>query len=149
MDLEAFIWLIFLLMNMGLIALNFYQIISLSDLESDHLNPYKASSRINSVVIPEYLLHGAWCILFLLTGHWVFFLLNLLPVYLNVTKFMKRQHLIDVTEAFAVLSAEQKLRNVKMIFYLVLLAIVMIRLIFAINNHYADEGEALNFYGLF
>ncbi|KAL3534229.1 hypothetical protein ACH5RR_002690 [Cinchona calisaya] len=149
MDLEPFLWLIFFLMNMGLIAFNLFQIVSLSDLEADYLNPYESSSRINSVVIPEYLLHGAFCILFLLTGQWFFFVVTLPIAYLNFRKFMKREHLIDVTEVFRVLSAEKKLRVVKLGFYFVLFILVMIRLVFSVINSTVDESEAIHFLGLF
>lgn len=60
------------------------QLLGFSDLEADYMNPYELSSRINSVIIPEYLLHGAFCILFLLTGHWIIFLLSLPLAYYNL-----------------------------------------------------------------
>lgn len=52
------------------------QLLSLSDLEADHLNPFEASTRINYVVLPEFLLQGFLCALFLLTWHWFMFLLT-------------------------------------------------------------------------
>ncbi|XP_027066337.1 protein cornichon homolog 1-like isoform X2 [Coffea arabica] len=149
MDLEPLLWIIFFLMNMGLIALNLYQIVSLSDLEADYLNPYESSSRINHVVIPEYLLHGAFSILFLLSGHWFFFLATLPAAYINLRKFMKREHLIDVTEVFRVLSVEKKLRVVKLGFYLLLFVLVMTRLVFVTINSAVDESEATHLFGLF
>ncbi|KAL0334204.1 UNVERIFIED_CONTAM: putative protein cornichon2, partial [Sesamum angustifolium] len=57
-----------------------------SDLEADYLNPYELSSRINSVIVLEYLLHGVFCIMFLLTGHWVMFLVLLPPAYYNLKR---------------------------------------------------------------
>ncbi|RVW46962.1 hypothetical protein CK203_012290 [Vitis vinifera] len=42
-------------------------------------------------------------------------------------RFMKRQHLIDVTEVFRTLSAEKKYRVAKLAFYLFLFIIVIIR----------------------
>ncbi|MBA0587846.1 hypothetical protein Gorai_000967 [Gossypium raimondii] len=51
--------------------------LSLSDLEADHLNPFEASTRINSIVLPEFLLQGFLCISFLLTWHWFMFLFTL------------------------------------------------------------------------
>ncbi|CDP20907.1 unnamed protein product [Coffea canephora] len=43
-------------------------------------------------------------------------------------RFMKREHLIDVTEVFRVLSVEKKLRVVKLGFYLLLFVLVMTRI---------------------
>ena len=44
-------------------------------------------------------------------------------------RFMKRQHLIDVTEVFRTLSAEKKYRVAKLAFYLFLFIIVIIRFV--------------------
>lgn len=113
---EAILWAIFFLMNIGLIAFNLYQVLSLSlkpsnnshlsrtifidvctfmrtlnlylvgfeiqivclsDLEADYMNPFESSSRINAVVVPEFILHGVLCGLLLLTGHWIMFLFTL------------------------------------------------------------------------
>lgn len=62
----------------------------LSDLEADYLNPYESSARINSVVIPEFLLHGAFCFLFFVTGHWLFFAVTCVPAYFNATRFVSK-----------------------------------------------------------
>ncbi|KAJ9548435.1 hypothetical protein OSB04_020978 [Centaurea solstitialis] len=70
-------------------------IVCLSDLEADYMNPYDSSSRINAVVIPEMLLHGVCCALFLFTGHWFI--------------YSKKRHLIDVTEAFRFIDGERSI----------------------------------------
>ncbi|KAI5671484.1 hypothetical protein M9H77_11848 [Catharanthus roseus] len=124
---EPIFWLGCFLTNMTLIAFNIYQITCLSDLEADYLNPYESSARINSVVIPEFLVHGVFCFLFLVTGHWLFFLITCFPAYHNARKFMKRQHLMDVTEAFRHIDAQKRIRVFKLGFYLVLFVFVLIR----------------------
>ncbi|XP_049363633.1 protein cornichon homolog 1 isoform X1 [Solanum verrucosum] len=128
MSWEPILWLIFLAINISLISLLIYQIVCLTDLEADYMNPYESSSRINSVVLKEYILHGAFCILFLVTGHWFIFLLTLLPAYYNVRKFLSRQHLIDVTEVFRFIESEKKIRILKLGFYLVLFVLVLVRI---------------------
>lgn len=40
---------------------------------------------------------------------------------------MKQQHLIDVTEVFRFLDAEKKYRLIKLVFYLILFVVVLIR----------------------
>ncbi|XP_057501472.1 protein cornichon homolog 1 isoform X1 [Actinidia eriantha] len=125
---EAIFWLIFFLMNMALIAFNLYQIVCLSDLEADYMNPYESSSRINAVIVPEFVTHGVFCALFLLAGHWIMFLVTLPIAFYNAMLYMKRQHLIDVTEVFRFLNAEKKYRIIKLAFYLVLFAVVIIRI---------------------
>ncbi|XP_073157547.1 protein cornichon homolog 1 [Henckelia pumila] len=140
------LWVIFAIMNLVLLALNFYQFIGFSDLESDYLNPYELSSRVNSVIVPEYVLHGAFCIMFLLTGHWIMFLLTLPVACYNLKLFLSRQHLIDVTEVFRVLNTEKKVRIVKVGFYVLFFALVITRLAFsAITAVFGDDDDLRGF----
>ncbi|XAR68557.1 hypothetical protein NMG60_11003726 [Bertholletia excelsa] len=127
MDWGAIWWVVFFLMNMCLIAFNLYQIVCLTDLEADYLNPYESSSKINTVVVPEFVLHGVFCALFLLTGHWFMFLLTLPVACYNAMLFVKGRHLIDVTEVFRHLNAEKKYRIIKLVFYMLLLILVIVR----------------------
>ncbi|KAL2347391.1 hypothetical protein Fmac_001391 [Flemingia macrophylla] len=62
--------------NIALLASSFYQVLILSKLESDYINPFDASSRINYFVLPEFIVQGALCALCLFTGHWFMFLLT-------------------------------------------------------------------------
>ncbi|XP_052173478.1 protein cornichon homolog 1-like isoform X2 [Diospyros lotus] len=141
---EAISWVIFFIINMSLIALNLYQIVCLSDLEADYMNPYESSARINAVVIPEFALHGVFCALFLLTGHWLMFLLTLPIACYNTMLYMNRQHLIDVTEVFRFLNAEKKYRIIKLAFYLLLFVLVIIRLVLSIINSIMDEDDGVH-----
>lgn len=147
---EVILWVIFFVLNMGLIAANLYQIVCLTDLEADYMNPYDSSSRINAVVIPEMVTHGVCCALFLLTGHWFMFLLTLPITIYNAMLYSKRRHLIDVTEVFRSIDVEKKLRIAKLAFYLFLFVIVIIRMVIAIvNNLIDDEEEGLHGFGIF
>ncbi|KAL9319240.1 hypothetical protein ACSQ67_015757 [Phaseolus vulgaris] len=132
--------------NIALLASTFYQVLILSDLESDYINPFDASSRINYFVLPEFIGQGALCALCLFTGHWFMFLLTV-PVtcyhvrlcdvfaadtvsvcaYNNVM-YVKREHLIDVTEVFRVANAEKKFRIAKLALYLTVLIVTIFRL---------------------
>ncbi|KAK6127376.1 hypothetical protein DH2020_038887 [Rehmannia glutinosa] len=139
---EPILWIFFAIMNITLLGLNFYQFLGFSDLEADYLNPYELSSRINSVIVPEYLLHGAFCILFLVTGHWIMFLLSLPPAYYNLKRYLQQQHLIDVTEVFRVLNAEKKARIIKLGFYIVFFGLIITRLaISVIHAVFGDDDD--------
>jgi len=61
--------------DFGLLLLGL-KVLILSDLESDYINPFDASSRINYFVLPEFIGQGALCALCLFTGHWFMFLLT-------------------------------------------------------------------------
>ncbi|XP_057982460.1 protein cornichon homolog 1 isoform X2 [Malania oleifera] len=148
MYLDLVLWLICFFINIALLALNFYQILNLSDLEDDYINPYDSSSHINAVVVPEFVVHGVLCAIFLLTWHWLMFLMTLPITYYNIMLFMKRQHLIDVTEIFRFLKEEKKKRIVKLVFYIFLFIIVIIRLVLSVFNSLVFEDEALHDFGI-
>jgi len=69
-------------------SLLLYQLICLSDLEYDYINPYDSSSRINAVVLIEYLLQAALCASFLLTLHWFPFLVMAPVTYYHVKLYV-------------------------------------------------------------
>jgi hypothetical protein len=61
------------------------QLMCLADLEFDYINPLDSSSRINKVVMPEFIVQALLSVLFLITGHWAMFLLSAPMVYYNYT----------------------------------------------------------------
>ncbi|KAL8036890.1 hypothetical protein ABFX02_11G006000 [Erythranthe guttata] len=145
---DPILWIVFSIMNITLLGLNFYQFLGFSDLEADYLNPYELSSRVNSVIVPEYLLQGAFCILFLVTGHWFMFLLSLPPAYFNLTQYLSQQHRIDVTEVFRVLNAEKKTRIIKLGVYIVFFGLVITRLALSVVHAvFGDDDDAMHWSG--
>ncbi|XP_010265774.1 PREDICTED: protein cornichon homolog 1 [Nelumbo nucifera] len=136
---ELLLWLISFFVSIALLALVIYQLICLSDLEFDALNPYDTSSRINLVVIPEFVMQGALCTLFLLTWHWFLFLITVPVTFYHVRLYLRRKHLLDVTEIFRLVNEEKKYRMVKLGFYLVLFFIVIYRLVVVAVTLLIDE----------
>ncbi|KAI6696717.1 hypothetical protein NL676_016836 [Syzygium grande] len=107
----------FLVINIALFASTFYQILILSDLEADYINMYEAASRINGLILPDFILQGVLSALLLMTGHWFMFLVSVPVTCYHVMLYIKRRHLIDVTEVFRVLGTEKKYRMVKLVYY--------------------------------
>ncbi|XP_062117621.1 protein cornichon homolog 1 isoform X2 [Humulus lupulus] len=140
MSLDLIFWVLCFFFDLALLSSNFYQLVILSDLEADFLNPYESSSRINFLIVPEFIVHGVLCALFLLTWHWFLFLITLPLACYSAMLFVNKKHLIDVTEVFRALSGEKKFRLVKLGFYLFLLFIIIFRLILsAFNSLTSDE----------
>lgn len=144
MPWDLLLWLVCFLINIAVIALNLYQLLTLSDLEDDYINPYDSASRLNAVIVPEFVLHAVLCALFLLTWHWIILLITAPIAYYNMTLFMKQQHLIDVTEVFRVLQTEKRKRIVKLAFYLFLFIIITVRLVISVFNALVSEDEAVH-----
>ncbi|XP_044469009.1 protein cornichon homolog 1-like isoform X2 [Mangifera indica] len=124
-------WLLMFFMNFAFIVSSFYQLLCLLDLEGDHMNPFEASAHINFWVMKEFLLHGVFCILLLVTGHWLIFLVAVPLASYHALLYMKRQHLVDVTEVFRNLKGEKNLRLFKLGFYVVFFVIVVFNLAIA------------------
>ncbi|OIW11434.1 hypothetical protein TanjilG_26800 [Lupinus angustifolius] len=63
------------------------------------------------------------------------FLITLPLTCYHINLYVKRQHLVDVTEVFSVLNAEKKFRLAKLAFYLVLLIITIFRFVMPLKLH--------------
>ncbi|KAH6837757.1 Cornichon family protein [Perilla frutescens var. hirtella] len=108
------------------------------DLEFDYINPYDSASRINKVVLPEFITQGVLCFLFLVTGHWFMSLLCVPYLYYNVRLYLQKQHLVDVTEIFNLLNWEKKQRLFKLGYIILLLFMCLFWMIY---NALEDDDE--------
>lgn len=131
MGWDLTLWLLSFFAVAAALGILIYQLMCLSDLEFDYINPFDSASSINKFVLPEFIIQGSLCAVFLLTGHWVMALINAPVVYYHVTLYMNRQHLVDVTEIFSLLGKEKKYRLIKLGFYVFLFFIVIYRLVMA------------------
>ncbi|CAN4077224.1 unnamed protein product [Withania somnifera] len=126
-----FIWLLFFFIVIAILVMLIIQLISLTDLEFDYINPYDTASRISKVVLPEFITQGVLCFLFLITGHWVISLYCIPYLYYNVKLYMQRRHLIDVTEIFNMLNWEKKQRIFKLGHTIILLLFSLFMVIYS------------------
>uniref|UniRef100_A0A0D6R4P6 Protein cornichon homolog 1 n=1 Tax=Araucaria cunninghamii TaxID=56994 RepID=A0A0D6R4P6_ARACU len=129
---EVLLWLLAFFVVVGLLCIQVYQLMCLSDLEFDFINPYDSSARINRLVIPEFGIQGGLCLLFLLTGHWFMFLISAPLVFYHFQLYKSGKHLLDVTEIFNLLNGEKKYRMIKIGYYLILFFIVIFRMLLAV-----------------
>ncbi|XP_076881086.1 protein cornichon homolog 4-like [Bidens hawaiensis] len=107
-------WLLFFFILIAILVIVVYQLICLADLEFDYLNPYDSASRINNMILPEFITQGVLCLLYLVTGHWMMFILSAPCLYYNTRLYARRQHLVDVTEIFNQLDGAKKQRLFKL-----------------------------------
>ncbi|KAL9246783.1 hypothetical protein vseg_020276 [Gypsophila vaccaria] len=129
-------WLISFFVLIALLVLVVYQLMCLADLEFDYINPYDSASRINQVIIPEFIVQGGLSLFFLVTGHWFMALLSVPYLYYNVKSYMDNKHLVDVTEIFNLLSWEKKKRLFKLGY---LLSILFLSLFWMIWTALEDD----------
>ncbi|XP_040990417.1 protein cornichon homolog 4-like [Juglans microcarpa x Juglans regia] len=122
---DLLLWLVSFFFLIALLVLVVYQLMCLADLEFDYINPYDSSSRINRVILPEFIAQGVLCVFYLVTRHWFMSLLCGPYLFYNVRLYLQRRHLVDVTEIFNLLNWEKKQRLFKL-FYLIFLLILSI-----------------------
>ncbi|KAI4338820.1 hypothetical protein MLD38_023833 [Melastoma candidum] len=118
-----FSWLLSFLLLCCVFSILGYQIICLTDLETDYINPYDTATRINKVILPEFIVHGVLCCSYLFSGHWFLFLLSLPYLYYNYRLYSRRGHTIYVTEIYSDLNKEKKRRLYKLCYILILMMI--------------------------
>ncbi|ESO94170.1 hypothetical protein LOTGIDRAFT_203935 [Lottia gigantea] len=75
MGTDAMLFIFALLDEGALLFLSVYFVITLSDLESDYLNATTCCDKLNLWMLPEIIGQFLPSILFLITGHWILFLL--------------------------------------------------------------------------
>jgi hypothetical protein len=81
MALELVLGILTFLAVAALLGILIYQLMCLSDLEFDYINPFDSASRINKFVVPEIALHVGLSCLYLVFGYWLIFLINVPLIY--------------------------------------------------------------------
>ncbi|KAK8957327.1 hypothetical protein KSP39_PZI000072 [Platanthera zijinensis] len=109
----------------------------------DYINPYDFSSRINAVIVPEFIAQGILSGLFLLTWQLIPFIIMAPISYYHLQMFWKKKHLIDVTEIFRQIEGQKKYRMVKLAFYFTMFILVIYRLVLcAVTLIINDDDES-------
>ncbi|CAK9154520.1 unnamed protein product [Ilex paraguariensis] len=80
---DLFAWLLSFFLLIAVLGILLYQLMCLADLEFDYINPYDSASRINKVILPEFVTQGILCLLHLITGHWFMCLICFPYLYYN------------------------------------------------------------------
>ncbi|KAF9447177.1 cornichon [Macrolepiota fuliginosa MF-IS2] len=114
----GWLFLFAVLMAAGLLFCMVFYIIMFSDLECDYINPIDLCNKLNQFVLPENLAHAFLALLFLISGQWTAFFLNLPLVLYNADKIRKKSHMYDATEIFRTLGGHKKETFFKLGFYL-------------------------------
>ncbi|KAH0829191.1 cornichon protein-domain-containing protein [Lanmaoa asiatica] len=137
----GWLFLFSVLMAAGLLFTMVFFIIMFSDLECDYINPIDLCNKLNQFVLPENIAHAFLTILFLLSGQWVAFLLNLPLVLYNANKIRNKNHMYDATEIFRTLSGHKKESFMKLGFYLLSFFYYLYRLVVVIPIAVALESR--------
>jgi len=129
---EAWIFLFWVFLAGLLLFTDVFVIIMFSDLESDFINPIDLCNRLNQFVVPESGIHGFGTLVFLFSGQWSAFFLNVPLFAYNVYKVTNNHHLYDATEVFRTLPGHKRESFVKLGFYLISFFYYLYRLVLAL-----------------
>ncbi|KAH8087863.1 cornichon [Cristinia sonorae] len=128
----GWLFLFAVLMAAGLLFTMVFFIIMFSDLECDYINPIDLCNKLNQFVLPEHIAHAFLCVLFLLCGQWIAFLINAPLLGFNVNKIRGGNHMYDATEIFRSLPSHKKESFIKLGFYLLSFFYYLYRMIVAL-----------------
>ncbi|KAK7294938.1 hypothetical protein RJT34_17837 [Clitoria ternatea] len=131
---EVLYWISTFLFILTLLCILGYQLILLVDLEFDYINPYDSTSRINQVILPEFVIQGIFCFTNLIAGYWFIFLISLPCLYYNVRLYVKREHLTDVTEIYNKLNWEKRRRLFKVAYLIAVFVISIVSLVWTLTE---------------
>jgi hypothetical protein len=99
MPFEFLVWLLALLCQAGNLGCTLYQLVNLSDLEMDHLNPHSATRNFNSVSGWALVSKVGFGSVLLLSGKWLLGLIGMAMVLYE----MKTWGRMDPVDAYRVL----------------------------------------------
>ncbi|XP_014255588.1 protein cornichon [Cimex lectularius] len=108
-----------------LIFFAIFHVIAFDELKTDYKNPIDQCNSLNPLVLPEYLLHMIFNVLFLLSGQWFSLCMNIPLIAYHVMRYKNRPvmscaGLYDPTDIMNtdVLTKCQREGWVKLAFYL-------------------------------
>ena len=143
------LWLLCLVCQTASLGCSLYQLVQLTDVELDNINPHDASRNYNSMVIPGLFLEMIFCGLLLVGRNWFLAIPAMLLVGYDVlVAFDSAQGngKIDVTEIFRMLRPKRSMMTKKTILGMFMFAWTLYRFIEClihslISNHGRDAAQ--------
>ncbi|XP_054723099.1 uncharacterized protein LOC129233043 [Uloborus diversus] len=111
----AFCYIVALILTAFLIFFAVFHVIAFDELKSDYKNPIDQCNSLNPLVLPEYILHFFYTLLFLFALEWFTVILNLPLIGYHIHRYrtrpvMSRPGLYDPT---SIMNADQLSRAMK------------------------------------
>ncbi|XP_031624652.1 protein cornichon [Contarinia nasturtii] len=89
-NFPAVTYIVALISDAFLIFFSIFHVIAFDELKTDYKNPIDQCNSLNPLVIPEYLLHLFFNVLFLFAGEWFSLLLNIPLIAYHVFRYKNR-----------------------------------------------------------
>ncbi|XP_056648283.1 protein cornichon [Diorhabda carinulata] len=89
-NFPAFAYIIALVVDAFLIFFSLFHVIAFDELKTDYKNPIDQCNSLNPLVLPEYLLHLIFNILFAASGEWFSLFLNIPLIAYHINRYRTR-----------------------------------------------------------
>ncbi|EFA04607.2 protein cornichon [Tribolium castaneum] len=89
-NFPAFSYIIALIVDAFLIFFSLFHVIAFDELKTDYKNPIDQCNSLNPLVVPEYLLHIFFNVLFVAAGEWFSLLLNIPLIIYHINRYRTR-----------------------------------------------------------
>ncbi|XP_048393965.1 protein cornichon homolog 1 isoform X1 [Stegostoma tigrinum] len=86
----AFCYMLALLLTAALIFFAIWHIIAFDELKTDYKNPIDQCNTLNPLVLPEYLIHAFFCVMFLCATEWLTLGVNMPLLGYHIWRYMTR-----------------------------------------------------------
>ncbi|XP_025404709.1 protein cornichon-like [Sipha flava] len=120
----AFTYIVAMISDAFLIFFSIFHVIAFDELKTDGKNPIDQCNSLNPLVIPEYLLHFFFNVLFLFGGQWISLAINVPLMAYHITKYRNRSvHGFGLYDPTSIMNADklnkyQREGWIKLAFYL-------------------------------
>lgn len=133
MPFKFLMWLLALLSQAAALGCSLYQLVQLTDLEFDHINPHDASKNYNTMVYPACCIEVVFCCVLLIGGNWLLAIPALAMALYGVQEILSNGHgKIDVTEIFRMLRQKRAIVTKKSVVGMIMFAWTLYRFVEAI-----------------
>ncbi|XP_004393132.1 PREDICTED: protein cornichon homolog 1-like isoform X2 [Odobenus rosmarus divergens] len=85
-----FSYMLALLLTAVLIFFTIWHIIAFDELKTDYRNPIYQCNTLNPIVLPEYLIHAFFCVMFLCAAEWLTLGLRMPLLAYHIWRYMSR-----------------------------------------------------------
>nr|CAI5832663.1 unnamed protein product [Callosobruchus analis] len=89
-NFPAFSYIVALIVDAFLIFFSLFHVIAFDELKTDYKNPIDQCNSLNPLVLPEYLLHLLFNLLFAVAGEWFSLFLNIPLIAYHINRYRTR-----------------------------------------------------------
>ena len=133
MPFKFLMWLLALLAQAAALGCSLYQLVQLTDLEFDHINPHDASRNYNIMVYPACCIEIVFFFVLFIGGNWLLALPALALALYDVKEILSTGNgKIDVTEIFRMLRQKRGIVTKKSVVGMIMFAWTLYRFVEAI-----------------